>query len=836
MNQDNKNNTDLTTATTTATQEQEGRTIVKTMEEVMHESMMPYSEYVIMDRALPRVEDGLKPVQRRVLYSMYDLGILPDKPHKKCARIVGDCLGKYHPHGDSSVYQAMVRMAQPFNMGSILVDGHGNFGSVDGDGAAAMRYTEARLAPLALELIRDIEKDTVRFSSNFDDTTTEPDYLPGRFPNLLVNGAGGIAVGLATNIPPHNLSETIDATVAYITNPRISLKEIIKIIKGPDFPTGGVVIPTELEKAYETGRGKIQIRAKIHIENTDNDKKQIVIDELPYQVNKAALLKSILDCREEKKDILGGISEIVDESDRSGIRAVIKIKKDTDPHVILNHLFKYTNLQVTFGINMVAIADSKPQQMGLIDIIAYYVDYQRVVVVRRAKFDLDAAKERLHIVEGLMIAVKNIDEVIKIIKASKNTSEAKERLKARFELSERQAQAIIDLRLGKLTSLEIYRLEQEYEELIVLIDKLNAILASKAKQFECIKTELLAIKKQFKYGRRSELIDSLADYKVPSDDDEKVIEECIVALNTNGDLKKMGVKSFSLATKEFNEGLAANEIYPHLIKMMSNQRLHCFTNMGNCFKVDCEEIPDGKWRGSAVSIKKVIAGLVEGEKIIFAIPLNEPLAENLPSGDLLFYTKKGMVKRSNWSEYGVIKSSYQAVKLNDGDEVVGMEHFKEGASLAFVTSGGICLNADMSDIPVQGRVSAGVKGIKLGDGDCCVAVAQIGGGGQKAEDFEIALVTESGLAKRVGAAAFDVIGRYSKGIKIIDLKDGAKVAYANINQNKDQKIVLEFLDGYLQCFSVGAFAKDSRTSVGKQLTKEQQKIKGGFVFGDKVGT
>jgi len=818
----------------------EHKTIVKTMEEVMHDSMMPYSEYVIMDRALPRVEDGLKPVQRRVLYSMYDLGILPDKPYKKCARIVGDCLGKYHPHGDTSVYQAMVRLAQPFNMGSILVDGHGNFGSVDGDGAAAMRYTEARLAPLALELIRDIEKNTVRFSPNFDDTTEEPDYFPGRFPNLLVNGAGGIAVGLATNIPPHNLADSIDAVIAYIINPRVSLKEIMRIIKGPDFPTGGVIIPLELEKAYETGKGRIQIRAKVHIENIENDKKQIVIDELPFQVNKATLLKSILDCREDKKDILGGIAEIVDESDRSGIRAVIKIKRDIDPVPILNALFKYTNLQTTFGINMVAIADGKPQLMGILDIIAYYVDYQRTVIVRRTKFDLDAAKERAHILEGLIIAVKNIDEVIKIIKASKNTTEAKERLRARFELSERQAQAIIDLRLGKLTSLEIYKLEQEYKEILILIERLQAILASRKEQFDVLKHELLAIRKQFKYARRSVIIGAAADYKVPSDDDEKVVEEFIIALNADGNLKKMTPKGFNLATREFSENSTKAEMCEIIVKMLSNQRLHCFTNMGNCYKVDCDDIVEGKWKeNKSAPIKKVIPQLVEGEKVVYIIPFGEPIGECLPKGEVLFYTKRGMVKKSNWSEYGILKSSYQAVKLNEGDELIGVEHFRAGASLMFITAGGICLNADMSDIPSQGRVSAGVKGIKLTEGDYCIKVGQVGGEivveGEKVKKAEVVIVTEDGFAKRVKTELFDVIGRYSKGIKLIDFKGGGKLVFADIINNAIN-LVIETDGEHRQCFSTAVFSSESRTHGGKPISKKagRMKVTSVVVYGDAV--
>lgn len=449
-----------------------GDVFVTPLEEVLPMSMLPYAEFVILDRALPRVEDGLKPVQRRILYTMYDMGLLPISRIKEAARIVGDCMGKYHPHGDSSVYDAMVRMAQDFNMRMTLVNGHGNFGSVDGDPAAAMRYTEARLEPLALELLRDIEKETVRFSLNFDDSLKEPDTLPGRFPNLLVNGASGIAVGLATNIPPHNLGEVIDGVVAYIDNPKISLFQMMKYIKAPDFPTGGYIIANELLQAYETGRGKITMRAKVTVEEGENDKKLIVITELPYQVNKSRLLTKIADLREEKKEILGGISEITDESDRNGMRAVVRVKKDADVDKILAALYKYTDLECTFGINMVAIADGKPQQLGLLDIIKYYVAYQREVVLRRTKFDLAQAKDRCHILEGLIIAVRNIDEVIEIIKKAESVPDARQKLRARFSLSERQAQAILDLRLARLTKLEIFKLEQELKELKELIARL----------------------------------------------------------------------------------------------------------------------------------------------------------------------------------------------------------------------------------------------------------------------------------------------------------------------------------------------------------------------------
>ena len=429
----------------------------KNIDEVMHESMMPYSEHVILDRALPRVEDGLKPVQRRILFTLNELGITPDKEYKKSARIVGECLGKYHPHGDTSVYDAMVRLAQNFNMRMPLVEGQGNFGSVDGDDAAAMRYTEAKMAPLAIEMLKDLEKNTVDWQLNFDDTLQEPVTLPARYPNLLVNGASGIAVGLATNIPTHNLSEVINGAIALIDNRNITTAELMKHIKAPDFPTGGYIIAgDELQQAYETGRGKIYIRAKIHIETAGDGKQTNVITELPYQVNKAKLLQRIVELKDIKKDQLAGIGEVIDESDKSGMRAIIKLKKEADTKKILELLFKYTDLQVSFGINMVAIAEGRPQQMGIKQMLNYYVDYQRDVVYRRTKFELDAAKEREHILKGLIIAVRNIDEVVAIIKRSANTTEAKQRLRERFELSDRQAQAILDMRLARLTNCKTF--------------------------------------------------------------------------------------------------------------------------------------------------------------------------------------------------------------------------------------------------------------------------------------------------------------------------------------------------------------------------------------------
>lgn len=803
-----------------------GKLITQTMEDVMRDSMIPYSEAVILDRALPRVEDGLKPVQRRILYTMQQLGITPDKPYKKSARIVGDCLGKLHPHGDSSVYQAMVRMAQPFNMGAVLVDGHGNFGSVDGDGAAAMRYTEARLTPLSLELLRDIDKNTVKWSWNFDDSLLEPDILPGRFPNLLVNGATGIAVGLATNIPPHNLMESIDGVIAYIDNPRITLKDMMKIIKGPDFPTGGVIIPTELEQAYGTGKGKIAVRAKLHIEN-DNDKKIIVIDEIPYGVNKAQLLESIIKVREDKKGVLTGITDVVDESDRVGMRAVIKTKRDAEPKEIINALFKYTNLSTNFSFNMVAIADGKPQLMGLLDIIAYYVNYQREVVLRRSKYELEAAKKREHILEGLVIAVRNIDEVIKIIKASANTTAAKEALRKRFGLSEIQAQAVLDMRLARLTHLEIFKLEKELAEVRSEIARLEAIIASKKMQMELVKTELLGIRKQFKENRKSQIVGSVEQYTIPSDD-EKPTFEYVVAANANHQIKKMLFKNFTMSTKDFADNSTLNEVCHCLVRAKSTDRVFCFTNLGNCYKIDVEAIPDGKWRDKGVPLKKVVADAVDGEYPLY-IRLVE---EKLPKGNLLFYSKYGLVKKSPWSEYGVVKSAFAATKLRDGDTLLAIEDEIPGSTLMLVTKQGMCLNSDMSDIPSQNRIATGVKCISLADSDECVLIKQVNG------DGEIALCTDRGYAKRVLVCQIDVMGRYRKGIKIIDFgkgktDNGKYIAYADI-VTLPFKVVFNVDDEYLTAYSTESFSIENRTTLGKPLLKGKHVIMSGYAYKDKL--
>ena len=750
----------------------DGKVIESSLDEVLHSSMIPYAEYVILDRALPRVEDGLKPVQRRILYSMLELGLQPDKPFRKSARIVGDCLGKYHPHGDTSVYDAMVRMAQDFNMRMPLVDGHGNFGSVDGDPAAAMRYTEARMTSLALDLLKDLEKNTVKFSLNFDDTIEEPDLLPAGFPNLLVNGASGIAIGLATNIPPHNLGEVIDGTIAYIENPKMTLAEMMKYIKGPDFPTGGYLIGGEdLVKAYETGRGKVTMRAKLTIEPADNDKKDIVITELPYQVNKARLLEKILKLKEEKKELLAGIHDIVDESDRNGMRAVIRIKKDYDPKQILEVLYKYSELRATFGINMVAICEGKPQQMGLLDIIRSYVEFRRDVIVRRTKFDYDEAKAREHILEGLVIAVKNIDEVVQIIKKSENTNAARQNLRERFALSDKQAQAILDMRLARLTSLEVYKLEKELEEVRELIAKLKAILDSKKLQMKVVEDELKDVKKRYRDDRRTVIFNEEDKIAISSYADVRPVQPCVVTVNADGGLKRVNARHYSLSQTGLADGAQDNEIAVRLLPVQDDMAVLLFSNLGNAFKLDVKDLPDKRWREKGAKLSGLFKEADSKECVLFALPYDD----KQPQGDLLFFTRDGYVKKTSVAEYVVAKAVFAAVKLKEGDELINVEPDREGTTLVFVTRQGYVLNADKTDLPAQGRVAGGVHGVALGEGDACVFAGQ-------AEDYgEIFAVTDRAFGKRVIVSAVEPLARYRKGVKLMDLgKDnGEQILFAN---------------------------------------------------------
>ena len=734
-------------------------------EEVMHNSMLPYSENVILDRALPRVEDGLKPVQRRILYAMHEMGLTPDKPYKKSARIVGDCLGKYHPHGDSSVYGAMVRMAQPFSMRMKLVDGHGNFGSADGDPPAAMRYTEARMSPLALELLRDLDKDTVTWSPNFDDSMEEPNMLPGRFPNLLVNGASGIAVGLATNIPPHNMGEAIDAVVAVIDDPKITTAELLKVIHGPDFPTGGFIIPVDsMESIYETGKGKLKLRARLHVEE-DGGRKNIVITEMPYQVSKADVLRSIAKLRDENKELLGGISEIVDESDKTGMRAVIKLKRDTDAGKIVSFLMKKTNLELGYSVNMVAIAGGKPEQMGLKDILTYYVAYQRDVIVRRTAFDLKAAKQRAEIVRGLLIAIRNIDEVIRIIKSSESTPKAKLALRERFDLTEDQAQAIVDMRLKALTHLEVGRLEEELAELEKRIAYLSAVLASPRRQYGVIKDEILQIKKAMNSARVSVILDGGEGDKVelPTAEEAVSYRDGVLVRGSEGTLRFMSQKNYSALVKDMAS--VKGELPKEAVAVNNKGWIYVFTDRGNIARLDVTDIAERKWKDKGMNLSQFNHELHPDEKAVKLM-----FFPSTPVGELVFFTRGGMVKRSDWNDFTSMRAPGSAIILGEGDELINAENVNDDMNVLEVTEGGLCLVYRVTEIPVQGRKAAGVRGVKLGEGD------RIAFGGQIDDEGEIIVMTDTGYVKRVIASTIDPGARYLKGVKIAEL-DKSKVVY-----------------------------------------------------------
>lgn len=757
--------------------------LTKPMEIVMHESMMPYAEHVILDRALPRVEDGLKPVQRRILYSMYEQGNTPDKPTRKSARIVGDCMGRYHPHGDSSIYDAMVRMAQPFSMNVPLILGQGNFGNIDGDSAAAMRYTEAKLSPVALELLRDIEKDTVRWSRNFDDTTKEPDMLPGRFPNLLVNGATGIAVGLATNIPPHNFCEVIEGVIAYIDNKNISLDQMMKIIKGPDFPTGGYVIPGDgLKQAYETGKGKILIRAKMHIEVANGDRRNIVITEIPYGLNKADLLMKIAALKDEKKDLFQGISEIVDESDKEGMRAVIKLRKDADVDKTIALLYKYSNLQMSYGINMVAIADGKPQLMGLLDIIAYYVAYQREVILRRSKFELEEAKARQHILQGLVIAVQNIDEVIQIIKTSSGTTDAKAKLRERFSLSDKQAQAILDLRLARITKLEVNKLVTELAEIERNIARLQVIINSKTEQMNLIKTELGVLKRNYKVARKSEMCKELTDAVIISEADEKPVETVVLGIAADYTIKRIPLKNFNLSNKEAI-GASSGEMLTTAMEVQTDDKVLFFSNLGNCYKSAVDRLNEVRFRDAGFTLSQAFPEAQRGEVPVAVFVM--PREEN-PEGEILLFTRQGMVKRTAWSEYQLLKSSYQGYKGKEGDEVFRVEMVRENTEIFFVTNRGGCVRFDVNEVPLQGRVAGGVHCINLLEDEYLIFAGQV-----EKDKGEVVMVTDKGFMKRLAVKEITKHARNCKGAKGTEFgNNGTCLVYASYVNKEPYKIAI----------------------------------------------
>ena len=782
------------------------------LQKTMEKSYIDYAMSVIAARALPDVRDGLKPVQRRILYSMIELNNGPDKPHRKCARIVGDTMGKYHPHGDSSIYEALVKLAQEWNTRYMLVDGHGNFGSVDGDGAAAMRYTEARLSKISMEMLADINKDTVDFIPNFDETEKEPTVLPSRFPNLLVNGTSGIAVGMATNIPPHNLREVIDAVVKIIDN-RImedrdtDIEEIIQIIKGPDFPTGAQILGTgEIDAAYRTGRGKVKVRAISNIEPMANGKQRIVITELPYMVNKARLIQKIAELVKDKK--IEGITALRDESSREGMRVVIELKKDANANIIMKKLYKHTQLQDTFGVIMLALVNNEPKVLNLLEMLTYYLKHQEDVVTRRTKYELNKAEERAHILEGLLIALDNIERVIEIIRGSKNVTEAKEKLMQEFGLSDAQSQAIVDMRLRALTGLERDKIENEYRELIERIAELKAILADEKKLLGVIREELLIISTKYGDDRRTAI--------GPDEDDitdEELIkrENTVIAMTKLGYIKRMTVDNFR-AQNRGGKGIKGmqtieDDFIEELIMTTTHHFIMFFTNLGRVYRLKAYEIPESGRTARGTAIVNLLQ-MLPGEHITAVIPIRE----FKPGRYLLMATKKGMIKKTPITDYqNIRKNGLAAITLRDEDELIEVKSTNNKKEVILVSKQGMCIRFLETDVRSTGRTSIGVKGMNLNAGDEVIGM-QLDTQGE-----DLLIVSENGMGKRTSMDEFTPQNRGGKGVKCYKINDKTGNVIGVKAVNEDNEIMLISTEGIVIRLQCSDISRLSRVTSGVKL-------------------
>lgn len=736
------------------------------LEEVVGDRFGRYSKYIIQDRAIPDVRDGLKPVQRRILYAMYEAGNTPDKPYRKSAKTVGDVMGNYHPHGDSSIYEGMVRMAQPWKMGHVLIDGHGNWGSLDDDPAAAMRYTEARLSPIAMELLRDIEKRTVPFKDNFDNTAKEPVVLPSRYPNLLVNGVSGISSGFATEIPPHNLREVIDACIALMDDPDASLERLMDIVKGPDFPTGGIIMGADgLREAYRTGRGRIYVRAKTEIEELRGGRKQIVITEIPYQVVKSRLVTAMENIRIEKK--VDGIAEVRDESGRNGLRIVVELRKDADADGILAYLLKRTDLQVTYNFNMVAIVNKAPRQLGLKEMLTAYIDHQKDVVTHRSRYELERAEDRAHVLEGLVKALNILDDVIEAIRASKNRQDAQNNLTARFGFTERQADAILTLQLYRLTNLEITQLTRELRETEKRIAYLRSILASEKKLLGVIKEELLEIRSRYGVDRRSDVRGEVEELKVnvevmvPS-------EDVLVTLSQDGYIKRTSMLSFTRSGGDLEgSGVKEGDIVRHVLDVNTLDALLLFTRKGSYFLLPVHQIPEFRWKDTGTALVNVLP-LAKDDGIAGIVPVRD-FAQ--PGISLLFVTKRGQVKRSELKEYQTTRTGpIAACRLADGDEVVEVLPSDGSRELLLVTKLGMSIRFSEGEVNSMGRVAAGVRGIQLKEGDEVIAALLVAG-----DEGEVLVISDLGYAKRSLLLDYPLQGRGGKGVVSFEFKEGKRV-------------------------------------------------------------
>lgn len=783
----------------------------------MKESFIDYAMSVIVARALPDVRDGLKPVHRRILYGMNELGVTPDKPHKKSARIVGDVMGKYHPHGDIAIYESMVRMAQPFSYRAMLVDGHGNFGSVDGDGAAAMRYTEARMSKIALEMLRDINKNTVDFQGNYDDSEQEPVVLPARFPNLLVNGTTGIAVGMATNIPPHNLSEVIDATSLLMDNPDVTTNELMEVLPGPDFPTGGLVMgKSGIRRAYETGKGSITVRAKVELTEMPNGKERILVTELPYMVNKAKLIERISELHRDKR--IEGITDLRDESSREGMRIVIDVRRDVSASVVLNNLYKMTALQTSFGFNMLAIEKGVPKILSLKRILENYVEHQKEVITRRTIFDKNKAEARAHILEGLRIALDHIDEIIAIIRGSQSDDEAKATLIERFEFSDRQAQAILDMRLRRLTGLERDKIENEYQELLKFIADLEDILARPERVIEIIKTELNDVRTKFGDARRTELLVG----EVLSLEDEDLIEEeeVVITLTNNGYIKRMANSEFR-AQRRGGRGVQGmgvhdDDFVKNLVSCSTHDTLLFFTNTGKVYRAKGYEIPEYGRTAKGIPVINLL-GIDSAEKIQAIISV-EGKAE---AGKYLFFTTlKGTVKRTAVTAFSNIRSNgLIAISLKEDDELVNVVTTNGNQKMIIGTHAGYSVTFDENTVRDMGRTASGVRGIRLRENDYVVGAAILD------ENKEVLVITENGYGKRTKASEYPVKGRGGKGIKTANIteKNGPLAGLTTVNGDED--ILLITNKGVIIRFNVDSVSQTGRATLGVRLMRMEDGAK-----------
>lgn len=767
----------------------EGERIISiNIEDEMKSAYIDYSMSVIVSRALPDVRDGLKPVHRRVLYGMLDLGVLSNRPYKKSARIVGEVLGKYHPHGDSSVYDTMVRMAQDWSLRYPMVDGQGNFGSIDGDNPAAMRYTEARLKKIAEEMLSDLEKETVDFAPNFDESLKEPTVLPARIPNLLVNGASGIAVGMATNMPPHNLTEVVNGTIAYIDNHDVSMEELMEHVKAPDFPTGGTIYGVEgVRSAFETGKGRVVLRGKTHFEETKTGKEVIIVDEIPYQVNKSEMIKKTAELVNEKK--IEGISEIRDESDRNGMRIVYELKRDAIPNVVLNKLFKYTALQTSFSVNNIALVKGRPEMLNLKQMIACFVEHRHEVVVRRTQFELRKAQERAHILEGLIIALDNIDEVIKLIRASKTPEEARNGLMERFELSELQARAILDMRLQKLTGLERDKLREEFEELMALINRLEEILAKKELRMEIIKDELIEIRDKYGDERRSNIEFSSADLSI---EDMIPDESVVITISHAGYIKRTKLNEYRAQSRggvgSKGSTTRDNDFLEHIFTATNHNWLLIFTQQGKCFWMRIFEVPEGTKQAKGRAIQNLI-NIESDDKVLAYIPVQDIRDEAyVKENNLILCTKKGLIKKTTLEAYSRPRTNgINAITVRDGDELLAARLTDGENEIIMGLKSGKAIRFNEKTVRAVGRTAQGVKGITLAnDKDEVIGMICI-----KDATTDVLVVSENGYGKRSAVEDYRITNRGGKGVKTLNIteKTGDLIAILNVEDENDLMII-----------------------------------------------